>query len=980
MKLQFDPDQPFQRDAIEAVLDLFAGQPSGDPEFSVIKRREPAALLDDLGAGNQLLLNDDALRENTRAVQERNDIEVEDPEADLEAWPLCDAIAEVERHCPHFSVEMETGTGKTYVYLRTIFELSQRYGFQKFVIVVPSIAIREGVLKNLEVTAEHFRALYNNLPCEHFVYDSHRINRLRHFATANTLQIMVMNIQAFRRDDNVIRRESDQMGGRSPIEFVQSARPIVIIDEPQSVDSTVGSQEAIRTLNPLCTLRYSATHRNPYNLVYSLDPIQAFQLKLVKQIVVASAEEVGVGHDAFVRLEKLDNKKGIRAQLRFHAQAAGGPKERRAWVKLGDDLYQLSNQRAAYEQGFEVVEINTAPEGAFVEFSNGRRLLLGEAMGGRTDDISRAQIRHTIRRHLEKELEVNERGIKVLSLFFIDRVANYRYYDDERLPTQGKLARMFEEELADLANQERFSRIAWLHDDPSMVHDGYFASDRKGLFKDTKGASADDEHVYNLIMTRKERLLSLGEPLRFIFSHSALREGWDNPNVFQICTLNETQSTVKKRQEIGRGLRLPVDQDGLRVFDESINRLLVVANENYKDFAHALQFEYEDECGFTFGKVPLRAFAALARTVERGGESIDEPIGREAGGQVRDELIALRMLDEAGFILEAFDPDREGFELALSAEFTDLAAAVEDLLTSYRIQRHVRRERDERRNPLKKEVMLGAEFVKLWERIEPKTRYRVEFDTDRLVSDCVHALEHMTVRAPRVRVSEAVVSPEGGGVRTGGVRARDEIREVVSHDVPDLLSYLQAATDLTRSTLVRILVESGRLDQFFKNPQQFMDDAAAIIRTALQGLLVQGIQYERLGDGPESAWEMSRFENEELVDHLGALQVKHSIYEYVPCDSKVERNFARRLDERSDIKLFVKLPSWFKIDTPVGEYNPDWAIVKQEDEALYLVRETKASHDPTQLRATEDWKIRSGKRHFEALDVNFAVAVSADEV
>ncbi len=980
MKLQFDPDQSFQRDAIEAVLGLFEGQPASDPEFSVVKHRQPRALFEDLGAANRLLLNDDALRENTRTVQERNDIEVDDPAAELEAWRLRDATTGVERLCPHFSVEMETGTGKTYVYLRTILELAQRYSFRKFVIVVPSIAVREGVLKNLKVTAEHFRALYNNLPCEHFVYDSRRVNRLRHFATASTLQIMVMNIQAFRREENVIHRESDKMGGRPPVEFVQSARPIVIIDEPQSVDSTPGAQEAIRTLNPLCTLRYSATHRDPYNLVYRLDPVQAFELKLVKKILVASAEEVGVRHEAFVRLEELDNRKGIRARLRFHTQAADGPKERRVWVKLGDDLYKLSNQRLAYEQGFEVVEISADPADPFVDFSGGRRLVPGETMGGRTDDVSRAQIRHTIRRHLERELEVSGRGIKVLSLFFIDRVANYRDDDDDGLPVQGKFARMFEEEFSNLAQQERFSGIEWLRDAPSAVHNGYFASDRKGLYKDTRGSSADDERVYDLIMTEKERLLSLDEPLRFIFSHSALREGWDNPNVFQICTLNETQSTVKKRQEIGRGLRLPVDQDGLRVFDESINRLLVVANENYEDFAKALQSEYEHECGFTFGKVPLRSFAKLVRTVERRGELLDERIGREAGGRLRDELIALRMLDEAGFILEAFEPDREGFEVALSAEFADLAAAVEDLLAGYRIQRHVRRERDERRNPLKKEVILGAEFVELWERIRPKTRYRVEFDTDRLVSDCVLALDDLTVRAPRIRVSEAVVSPEGGGVRTGGVSARDEVREGVSDNVPDLLSYLQAATDLTRSTLVRILVESGRLNQFFRNPQQFMDDTAAIIRTALQGLLVQGIQYERLGDGPESAWEMSRFENEELVDHLSALQVRSSIYGYVPCDSKVERNFAKGVDERSDIKLFVKLPSWFKIDTPVGGYNPDWAIVKQEDEALYLVRETKGSHDPTQLRTTEEAKIRSGKRHFEALDVDFRVALSADEV
>ena len=980
MKLQFDPDQSFQRDAIKAVVDIFEGQPSGDPEFSVIKRQDSGPLLDELGSGNRLLLDDDVLRENTRAVQERNDIEVDDPAADLEGWLLCDASTEAERRCPHFSVEMETGTGKTYVYLRMIFDLSQRYGFQKFVVVVPSIAIREGVLKNLEVTSDHFRALYNNQPCEHFVYDSRRVNRLRHFATANTLQIMVMNIQAFRREENVIHRESDQMGGRPPIEFVQKARPIVIIDEPQSVDATAGAQVAIRTLNPLCTLRFSATHRDPYNLVYRLDPVQAFELKLVKQIIVASAEEVGVGYGAFVRLEKLDKEKGIRARLLFHTQTADGPRKKRAWIKLGDDLYKLSNQRTAYEQGFEVVEISTNPEDSFVGFSGGRRLVLGETMGGRTDDISRAQIRHTIMRHLAKELEVSGRGIKVLSLFFIDRVANYRDYNDEGLSVRGKFARMFEEEFANFAHHERFAGIEWLRRDPGTVHNGYFASDRRGQLKDTKGASSDDERVYDLIMTEKERLLSLDEPLRFIFSHSALREGWDNPNVFQICTLNETQSTVKKRQEIGRGLRLPVDQDGMRVFDESINRLLVVANENYEDFATALQSEYEDECGFTFGKVPLRAFSKLARTVERERKFLDEPIGREAGERLRGELITLRMLDKAGFILDAFEPDREGFELPLSAEFTDLAAAVEDLLSGYRIQRHVRRERDERQNLLKKEVMLGAEFAELWSRIRPKTRYRVVFDTDQLVSDCVRALDDLTIRAPRVRVSEALVSPEGGGVRTSGVSARDEIREYVTRDVPDLLSYLQAATDLTRSTLVRILVDSGHLELFFKNPQQFMDDTAAIIRTVLQGILVQGIQYERLGDGPESVWEMSRFENEELVNQLNALQVRHSIYEYVPCGSKVERTFAKRLDERSDIKLFVKLPSWFRIDTPVGEYNPDWAIVKEENEALYLVRETKGSHDPTQLRASEDAKIRSGKRHFEALDVDFAVAVSADEV
>ena len=371
----------------------------------------------ELGVGNQLLLAEDKLAANTGKVQDRNDIEVADPSAPLEAWELFDGPANQARRCPHFSVEMETGTGKTYVYLRTIFELSRRYGFQKFIIVVPSVAIREGVLKNIEITAEHFRALYNNLPFEHFVYDAKKVNRLRQFATSNTLQILVINIDAFRKNftgteaeqkSNVIYKESDKLSGRQPIEFVQAARPIVIIDEPQSVDSTDKAQEAIKALNPLCTLRYSATHRNPYNLVYRLDPVRAFELKLVKQIVVASAAAQGSANDAFVRVEQIDYKKGIKAKLRIHVQTTEGPKEKSVTVKNGADLFVLSNERACYAQGFSVVEINAEPGNEFIRFNNGRTLRLGEEMGGMREDVWRAQIKHTIKRHLEKELQLRD--------------------------------------------------------------------------------------------------------------------------------------------------------------------------------------------------------------------------------------------------------------------------------------------------------------------------------------------------------------------------------------------------------------------------------------------------------------------------------------------------------------------------------------------------------------------------------------------
>ena len=597
----------------------------------------------ELGIGNQMLLSPDKLLANVRAVQARNDIDISDPSVPLEAWDLFDAAANAARTCPHFSVEMETGTGKTYVYLRTIFELSRRFGFQKFIIVVPSVAIREGVLKNIEITAEHFRALYNNLPFEHFVYDAKKVNRLRQFAVSNTLQILIINIDAFRKNftgteeeqkSNVIYKESDKLSGRQPIEFVQAARPIVIIDEPQSVDSTEKAQEAIRALNPLCTLRYSATHRNPYNLVYRLDPVRAFELRLVKQIVVANAAADGGANDAFVRVEQIDYKKGIKAKLRIHAQTPEGPKEKSFTVKNGADLFQLSGERAAYENGFVIAEINAEPGNEYIRFNNGRVLRLGEESGGMRDDVWRAQIKHTVKKHLEKELQLRQRGIKVLSLFFIDRVANYRDYDGAGQPVKGKFAEAFEAALAEFAKDPRYAPLAWLKLPFEQPAQRLFRQDKKGVLKDTRGDTQADDEVYNLIMKEKERLLSEDEPLRFIFSHSALREGWDNPNVFQICTLNETRSAMKKRQEIGRGLRLPVDQNGKRVFDESVNKLLVMANESYEDFARALQTEYEEDCGVTFGKVPLTAIARIARVVD--GE--EQPIGREAAERIRDGL------------------------------------------------------------------------------------------------------------------------------------------------------------------------------------------------------------------------------------------------------------------------------------------------------------------------------------------------------
>jgi len=744
------------------------------------------------------------------------------------------------------------------------------------------------------------------------------------------------------------------------------------------VDSTEKAQDAIKALNPLCTLRYSATHRNPYNLVYRLDPVRAFELKLVKQIVVASPTTEGNLNDAFVRAEQIDYRKGIKARLRIHVQTAQGPKEKSVTVKSGADLYNLSNERACYRNGFVVAEINAEPGAEYLRFNGGSVLRLGEETGGLREDVWRVQIKHTVKKHLDKELLVGERGIKVLSLFFIDRVANYRDYDASGRPMKGKFAEAFEAALAELATDTRYEGLGWLKLPVEALHNGYFAQDRKGFVRDTRGDTQADDEVYNLIMRDKERLLSMDEPLRFIFSHSALREGWDNPNVFQICTLNESRSAVKKRQEIGRGLRLPVDQNGVRVFEESVNKLYVMANESYEDFARALQTEYEEDCGVTFGKVPLTALVKLTRVVD--GE--ERPIGREAAEAIFAELVARKMLDEQGRIQPAFDTKRKDFMLALPQEHRELTPAVIDLLGAYQIERHIRKDRDEGPNRLRKKVQLSLEFEALWNRIKPKTTYRVEFETDDLVRRAVDALQRMEkIQPAKIRVSAGQIGLTKGGVSTTALSVAEEQATYGNRSVPDILAYLQNETELTRSTLVRILKDSGRLGELFNNPQRFMDAVAGILKHELHRLLVDGIKYERIeGPGPEAEWEMLLFKNEELVNYLTALQVNKSIYEYVVCESDVEREFARRLDEREDIKLFVKLPGWFEIETPVGKYNPDWAILKHDDQALYLVRETKATKNFLKLRTTEADKVRCGQKHFDALDVPFAVVTTADDV
>jgi type III restriction enzyme len=971
MKLQFDPKQEFQIAAVDSVVDLFDGQPLNKGDFQISFEGKGQGLFGsltqtELGLGNSLVIDRETILKNLQAVQERNDLD-----ADKDLLPI-----DYSTNAPaplNFSVEMETGTGKTYVYLRSIFELNKKYGFKKFIIVVPSVAIREGALKNLKITSDHFKALYNNVEFEYFVYDAKKVNRLRQFAVSNQIQILVINIDAFNKKDiAVIHKEADKLSGRKPIEFVCATNPIVIIDEPQSVDNTEKAQEAIRSLNPLCTLRYSATHTNPFNLTYSLNPIRAFDLRLVKQIVVSSVTGQGAQNDAFVKLVSVDRKNGIKAKVEIDVQTNDGPKRKTVVVKHETDLFFASKERENYRDGFLITEINAEPGNEFVQFNNGKTLSLGQEFGGIRDDLWRMQIRNTIRRHLDKEIALKGKGIKVLSLFFIDRVANYRSYDEQGQAVKGKFAECFEEAFKELTAQDKYKNL--LPFPLEKLHNGYFAQDKKGVFKDTNGSTQADDDVYTLIMQRKEDLLSLDEPLRFIFSHSALREGWDNPNVFQICTLNESRSVIKKRQEIGRGLRLPVNQNGDRVFDDNINKLLVVANESYEDFARALQTEYEQDCGVTFGKVPKTAFAHLMRIVD--GEGV--PLGKDTSESIFAGLVAKGFIGQDGKIQSSFDPKTPGFDLGLAAEHESMRSNIIDVLQSYQLERHVKKDEDGQRLHFKKAVSLDPEFQELWNRIKTKTTYSVEYETDALVANSVKAIKAMEkIKPVKIQVTEAGLGVAKSGVTTSVLREAGEM--VVFHGaVPDVVAYLQGETELTRSTLVRILKESNRLAEFLVNPQKFMDAVAAILKVQLHKLMIDGIKYEKVA-GEE--YSMTLFEEKEIISYLNnRLEVTNSVYDAVVYDSEIEREFAEKLDKREDIKLFVKLPDWFKIETPLGTYNPDWAILKHDNTVLYLVRETKGTKNFERLRNNEAEKIRCGRKHFESLKVDFEVVTSAGEI
>ncbi len=969
MKLKFDPNQQYQTDAIFSMLSVFDGQPLCSDEFKA-SINLPDSLINDDIVRNILVLDEKSIQANVIKTQDLNELENK-VDAPAPFW--------------NFSVEMETGTGKTYVYLKSIFELNKKYGFKKFIIVVPSVAIREGVLKNLEITQEHFKSLYNNTTYSFFVYNSKRVTALRSFARDNTIQIMVINKDAFTRDTNIINREENEKSGDiALIRYVQATNPIVLIDEPQSLGEA--GEAAVQNLNPLCCFRFSATHRNIFNLIYKLDPIKAYQLKLVKKIELSSSLSDESHNGAFVRLVEVSSKSGkITAKLEINVNSQNGPSKKKLSVKYKDDLYHKSAEREEYQNNFIVSQIDAIPGKEKIKFSSGLTIKLGQSIGGFDDDIKKVQIKNTVREHFDKLKNLQPMGIKVLSLFFIDRVAHYRSYDDQGSVVKGKYAEWFEEAFCEIAKEKEFKGL--LNYKAEEVHNGYFATDkRSGQFKESRGegSNKDDEDTYSLIMKDKEKLLSLEEPLSFIFSHSALREGWDNPNVFQICTLNETVTEMKKRQEIGRGLRLPVNQQGMRIYDDSVNRLTVIANESYEDFVSKLQKQMKED-GIEFGIIKKNAFAKVA-TVLNG---IGQPLGKDVSESIWNQLVQAGHLDTEGNVSKTFNPKANDFKLGLAEEFgKDIQTKVIDIIEKNKITNHIVDRRERRTVRLNKEVMANNEDFKiLWKKISQKTRYSVIYKSEDLISAASKSINRMErIRPPKIITRRDRLDINIQGV-TGEMSSIFEEEVPYTGLLPDILGYLQRETELTRSTLVKILIESKRLNEFNINPSRFMELTNNCIKSELHSMMVNGIKYEKI-DG--ESWDMSLFEQEderEMTRYLNnLLEIKNkskTIYNFIEYDSDIEREFAKKLDERDDIKLFVKLPYWFVIETPIGDYRPDWAIVKKVDgreDRLYFVRETKGTTDTRKLRGYEAEKIFCGKAHFKEINVDYDVVTSVEQI
>lgn len=997
MKLHFEPNLDYQLQAIEAVCDLFRGQEVCRTEFTVTMKApvaddsatgtEPQQMTlgmaeSDLGVGNRLTLLDDELYQNLVDIQLRGGL------------PPSSSLASGD-----FTVEMETGTGKTYVYLRTIFELNKRYGFTKFVIVVPSVAIKEGVYKTLQITEEHFKGLYAGVPFDYFLYDSNKLGQVRNFATSSNIQIMVVTVGAINKKDvNNLYKDSEKTGGEKPIDLIKATRPVVIVDEPQSVDGglTGAGKTALDGMNPLCTLRYSATHVDKHHMVFRLDAVDAYERRLVKQIEVASATVEGAHNKPFVRLVSVTNRRGtISARVELDVATANGVRRQEVMVSDGDDLEQVA-KRAIYAD-FRIGEINTAKGEEFLElrYPGGETFLrVGQAHGD-VDALAvqREMIRRTIKEHLDKEKRLRPLGIKVLSLFFIDEVARYRSYDADGNPIKGPYARIFEEEYRRAAKlpayQSLFEEID-LASAAEEVHNGYFSIDKKGGWTNTSENNASNrenaERAYNLIMKEKEKLLSFDTPLKFIFSHSALKEGWDNPNVFQICTLRDIQTERERRQTIGRGLRLAVNQNGERVRGFEVNTLTVIATESYEQYAENLQKEIEADTGIRFGIVEQHQFAAIAVT---GADGQTVPLGVDPSKALWEHLKAAGYIDAKGKVQDSLKTALKDGTLVLPAEFDAQRSQITEVLRKVSGRLEIKNADERKQVGVRKGIYLSPEFKELWDRIKHKTTYRVQFDNDRLIQNCIDSLRQApAIPKARLQWRKADIAIGKAGVEaTEKAGAATVVLDETDIELPDLLTELQDRTQLTRRSIATILASCERLDDFKRNPQQFIELTAETINRCKRLALVDGIRYRKLGDQHVYAQEL--FEQEELTGYLKnmLMDTSKSIYEHVVYDSTIERDFADALEKNDAIKLYAKLPGWFKVPTPLGTYNPDWAVLVEEGGAqrLYFVVETKGSLFTDDLRNKERAKIACGEAHFRALAVGenpakYIVARSVDDM
>ncbi|OAV20246.1 Type III restriction-modification system restriction subunit [Moraxella catarrhalis] len=863
MQLQYE-HLDYQKQAIDSIVDLFQGEITHHQDDFSLSDKDSMRVI-----ANELSLSKDDIFNNLKNIQTQNQLSLSDKLDNL-----------------YFSVEMETGTGKTFVYLNTIFELYQRYGWRKFIIVVPSVAIREGVLQTLNSTKTYFKDEFDS-PIYHYgEYSGQKTNALKHFATSTHIEILVMNIQSFEKESNIINQQREN---GVLMELIQATNPIIIIDEPQNISSDK-RKNAIDNLNPLFTVGYSATHKEIINKVYSLNPVQAFEQNLVKQIVVNSVISQDK-NNAFIELKEITNKSGLKAKILIDVNGEKQLKRKTITVKLGDNLYEKSKQNPNY-QGFIITGIDL--ENQMIKFSNGIEIDSGVNMDSLKDEVMKQQIHYTIKTHLQREKELNKDGIKVLSLFFIDKVENYR------TNAQGELGKFYKwfEELYELETKQS----------ASGVHNGYFSQDKKGNAKNSNGTTKDDNDAYELIMKDKERLLSFDEPVRFIFSHSALKEGWDNPNIFQICTLNETASVIKKRQEIGRGLRLCVNQNGDRIYDEKVNILTVIPNESYEQFANSLQQEYIDDCGIKFEKSHLKN-AKNERTV------------------------------------------------------------------TYRL-----------------DAFTGPLFLQIWERIRHKTSYRVQFDSDELINNASQKIHVMPkIDTPKIEIKKArLVQSSETGIETQEIFSQSEHIQT-KFVIPDILKVLQQKTGLTRNTLAQILQQSGRIDEVKSNPQRFIEIVAEIINNELYDLMKNGIYYQKL----DEVYEQSLFKTYQIYTNQYTFDVSKkdkTIYNGVlDLDSTTEHQFATDCENYDEqVAFYFKLPKKFKIPTPIGNYNPDWAVViNKNGEQVYFIAETKNTGDKSiqdgvvvdKLKWEERFKIACAKRFFEINDeVDYQVVQKINEL